>query len=85
MRRCTAPAMRRRPAWPRFPRSTSRGGLKRLERHGLVFRDGDGLYRLASTNLDLLFELDQLEQNAMPMPSRDASLAPPLSSHPRRL
>ncbi len=42
------------------------GGLKRLERLGLVFRDDDGLYRLASTNLDALFELDQIEQNSHP-------------------
>lgn len=40
------------------------GALKRLERRGLVYRDGSSPYALASTNLDLLFELDQLQQSA---------------------
>jgi hypothetical protein len=40
------------------------GALKRLERRGLVYRQSDSPYALASTNLDLLFELDQLQQSA---------------------
>ena len=40
------------------------GALKRLERRGLVYRHSDSPYALASTNLDLLFELDQLQQSA---------------------
>jgi hypothetical protein len=49
---------------PEVSKADVQGALKRLERRGLVYRHSDSPYALASTNLDLLFELDQLQQSA---------------------
>jgi len=40
------------------------GALKRLERLGLVCRNGHATYAIASLNVELLFELDRLERPA---------------------
>ncbi|CAB3800197.1 ATP-binding protein [Pararobbsia alpina] len=49
---------------PEVSKADVQGALKRLERRGLVYRPSDGPYALASTNLDFLFELDELQQSA---------------------